>query len=552
MKNIFAGFFLLMSLLSLGQGVDSTVVFEGKTYCIHRIQKGETLSQLSRAYQMAYSLVRGGNPELGDELPLGTAVRIPCNYMNGSADFVLDEKKETPENVIPVTARIIKKDTIIAPPGYKLHEVLSQETLYSLGIRYDVSTVRIMDDNPLLVTEGLKMGSTILIFSKEDSIAHSKQKIIEEIEHSDFSGLETMSLLDTTVFRVGLMLPFNFAKNKNGSKWQVLDQTRYFLEYYQGLKLAIDSIGKKGVNIQLYTYDTKLDSNEIGKIIQRKEFLTLDMVFGPASNSNFKYASKRLKGRGTVLVSPYGRNPNDVAGNPNSIKLSSSKDGKLKVLAKHLFLVHKDKNIILVYENSKDKATIEKLERELLSLSLMQDSSLMQTPQVIKGAFIPTASLKEGEKNVIVSLSTKESFVTKMIALLKIKQKGFDIVLYGTDEWKDYRNVEVSNWSALQVHLVGNLDYRYTGITDTSFFRKYFKRYKDEPSYHSILGYESALIILSAVENHRYKHSQIIGIRYNKDLSEYKFSYNGSENGIVNRAASVYKYDEFKFVKLAE
>ena len=567
MKNIFVGFFLLTSTISIGQGIDSTVVYQGETYCIHRIQQGETLFQLSRVYQMPYSQIKGGNPELGDELPLGTAVRIPCNYINGTKKIISGEvikeegTQQSVPTVTPAAVATTETDTVIAAPGYQLHEVLPKETLYSLGKRYGLSTVRLMDDNPLLVSEGLKTGSKILIFNEADSIANAKHKIAEKIkqESSSFSGLKSMSLIDTAVLRIGLMLPFNFEKNKkrslnslNSVNWELRDQTKYFLEYYQGMKLAIDSICKTGVNIQLYTYDTKLDTNEISKIIQRKEFLALDMVFGPASNSNFKYANKLLKGRKTVLVSPYGRNPSDVAGNPNSIKLSSSSEGKLKVLAKHLFLTHKDKNIILVHENVKDQEIVEKLQRELLSLSLMQDSSLMQTPHVVQGVFIPATSLKEESTNVIVSLSTKESFVTKLIASLKIKQKRFDIVLYGTDEWKDYRNVEVSNWGALQVHLVGNLDYRYTGITDTLFFRNYFNKYKDEPSYHSILAYESALIILSGVRNYNYTHSRIVGNRYDKDLSEYRFSYSGSENGIVNKAATVYKYDQFKFIKLEE
>lgn len=621
-KLSFFIFFVFVSSFSFGQVKDTVVNFKGKEYCIHAMQKGETLFQLSRTYQMAYSKIKEANPEQGDAIALGTAIRIPCKYIKNQIaasegvtnlkDNTTPQKQndlsEVTENQSNNPIVHPKKDTV----NFIYHEVKAKETLYSLSKKYDLSTLRIMMDNPQVAKEGLKAGDVIKVFkgienanlpAKNDEIKdelndedkakkQSRKKVETETVLTDSSNVKPQtgivslvkqiaakgsevtksekdlkkyfnqdSIQDLIVtegkeFRLGLMLPFNFEKNRESmnstedkEEAVLLSQTSYFVEFYQGYQLALDSLSKKGLNIRSFIYDCKSDTNEISKLIKRPEFDSLNMVVGPAFSENFTYLSNQLKNKNTYLVSPYGKGKVIVKDNPRTIKIKASKSSRVKVLADYLFKYRKNDNIIFVYEKESEKELLEKLQQELISSSLLTDSILVKTPKIVKGIYEPLAQLKMNVSNVVICFSTDESFATKLVAKLQTRHKDYEISAIGMEEWKDYKNIEIVHWNALDVHLVGNLDFRYSTLKDSSFFKQYFMSYNTEPGYHAILGYETTLHILSNIQNNQYTHSQITGKLKEGDLGDYKFKYNTGNQGIENKGGAVYRYKNYQFIK---
>lgn len=600
--------FVFVSILSYGQVKDTVVTFKGKAYCIHAMQKGETLFQLSRTYQIAYSKIKEANPEYGDTIALGTAIRIPCKYIKNKAtasisvnasevngtpqkqrETVGDVKNQSNSQVLPV-----EKDTL----NFIYHEVKSKETLYSLSKKYDLSTLRIMMDNPQVAKEGLKTGGVIKIFKGIETVTseelgietsekkkENKQKKERKQADPELSVVDSSSLKPKTgivsivkqivaketevkdfkqdsvltggkTFRLGLMLPFNFEKNKESmysidekEEAVLLSQTAYFVEFYQGYQLALDSLSNKGLNIQSFIYDCKSDTNEILKLIKRPEFDSLNMVVGPAFSENFSFLSKQLQNKNIYLVSPYGKGKVIVKDNPRTIKIKASKGSRVKILADYLFKYRKNDNLIFVYEKESEKELLEKLQQEFISSSLLTDSVVIKTPKIVKGIYEPLAQLKMNVSNVVVCFSTDESFATKLVAKLQTRHKDYEISAFGMEEWKDYKNIEIVHWTALDVHLVGNLDFRYSSLKDSSFFKKYFKKYNTEPGYHAILGYESTLHILSNIQNNQYAHSQITGVLKEGDLGDYIFKYNTGNQGIENKGGAVYRYKDYQFIK---
>ena len=81
MKYIFSLLVYLISIVCNAQLQDTTVVFNGKEYVLHKMEQGETLYQLSRKYRVSFSSVKEGNPDKGDEIGLSDLVRIPSTYI---------------------------------------------------------------------------------------------------------------------------------------------------------------------------------------------------------------------------------------------------------------------------------------------------------------------------------------------------------------------------------------------------------------------------------------------------------------------------------------
>ena len=584
MKNTLFLLLFLVSGIATAQIQDTLVQFNGQEFCIHKIQQGETLFQLSRTYKMPYSLLKAGNPEVGDAIALGTLIRIPCKYIGKSTgEKELDKselgkkevgktelknqptKKEEPKQGIRARideiVRQAKRDSIKRaqenlPKGYQWHLVQAGETMYSLSKRYDITELDILLANPLVAKEGLKAGESIKIKQLAAEVQQSSTAI--ELSESPELIESVDSLLKIqSVFRIGLLLPFEFDENaqhianlKEEDELTILNKTNFFIDFYQGFSLALDSLTKLGHSFQTFVYDSKSDTNAISKILKRKEIDSLDLIVGPGFSKNFVYTARQLREKPIHLLSPYGSGKEIIEGNPKVIKIRGSRESRVKALANHLYKYNHEDNLVFVHQTEKEKVLLEKLQQELLSLSLLKDSVMMKTPKIVKGIYEPLSQLNREFSNIVVSLSTDESFSTKLVAKMQSRHKDYEITLIGMEEWKNYKNIEITHWEALGIHLVGNLDYRYVGVKDSAFFKNYFKEFHTEPSYHALLAYESLLNTLCHLQGNNYQHSQIVGEHRAGDLGAYRFKYTAGNWGLENKAAAVYKYENFSFKKL--
>ncbi|MFT6746057.1 MAG: LysM repeat protein [Glaciecola sp.] len=556
MKYIFSVIVLLASLICQGQLQDSTVIFNGKEYSLHKMEQGETLYQLSRKYKVSFSSVREGNPDKGDEVGLGDLIRIPSSYIAPKKEDSdsTDTQPVVGQSITPVAAEKVEA----LPLGYYWYEIQQGETIYSLHVKFKTTEEQLLNDNPLVKSVGLKTGQKIKL-RKDTFDSESKKNSVLEAIKSLRSNIDSATLTDTNVFRIGLLLPFNLEENKSrmenvreGQEVEIMNQTKFFLEFLQGAKFAIDSLKNKGQNIQVFVFDTKSDTNHIASLLKKGEFKKLNMIVGPAFGHNFEYLAKRMNGSNTFLVSPYGKKMSILSRNPKVIKCRPSVNSRIKPLAEFLYYNHKNDNIIFSHEGSVDLLLVEKLQTEILALSLLQDSVIMPSPVIVKGVFEPVAKLNNQRKNIVVSMNIKESFATKLVVKMQSKHKDFEIVLIGMEEWKSYKNIEVRYWESLSMHVVGNLDYRYLGVKSESFFTSYFKVHYTEPSYHAVLAYEILLNLCGKLENNIYSHTQVAGRHTKGEVSNYLYKFTGNRTGLDNVSTTVYKYKDFKFVPVID
>jgi LysM repeat protein len=203
--SIFLLFFFTFSGYVYSQNLkeNEMVVIQGEKFILHQVRTGETVFSISRDFKIDSSQLLKHNPKISDGLSIGDILKIPYNesvdlsqiptFKKGDpTNFInhtIESRNETaysiskqygvtveeiyaynpsvrrlkkgiilkipqwkytstPENVqtekpqAPVTVQNEKKDGLIE------HTVVSGETLYSIGKRYQVSESEILFYNP--------------------------------------------------------------------------------------------------------------------------------------------------------------------------------------------------------------------------------------------------------------------------------------------------------------------------------------------------------------------------------------------------------------------
>lgn len=142
----------------------SLSAFSQEKYTKHIISEGENLSVIAQKYGVKTREIIEANPNSPKILKLKSVLLIP----NKKQKVVASKKAVASKKETPVVA-----DT----PGS--HVILAKETLWGIAKKYNVSVEGLKVANPLLETEGLKIGQQIAIPSK---VVAEAEKPVETID----------------------------------------------------------------------------------------------------------------------------------------------------------------------------------------------------------------------------------------------------------------------------------------------------------------------------------------------------------------------------------
>ncbi|MBE8725905.1 peptidoglycan endopeptidase [Flavobacterium hungaricum] len=124
--------------------------FAQENFIKHKISQGDNLTVIAKKYGVKAKDIADANPNAPKILKLNSVLLIPNKNKNNS-------KSKPVEAVVSNT-----------PSGS--HEVAAKETLWGISKKYNISVDELKKANPLLETEGLKIGQQIVIPSKENPI----------------------------------------------------------------------------------------------------------------------------------------------------------------------------------------------------------------------------------------------------------------------------------------------------------------------------------------------------------------------------------------------
>jgi hypothetical protein len=195
------------------------------------------------------------------------------------------------------------------------YEVKSKETVYSLCRRFNVTEASLLAVNPTIVN-GLKSGQTLLI-PIEDSIRTETTKVVEEPAKRRDTAVRTPSgdekrkntlYISTDRPRITVLLPF-----APGNSAGMNDR---YVEFYQGMLLAIDSLKSRGLSFEVQALESGHDLELINKYIENGNLDQSDYCIGGISSEQIATLSEWARKNRRYLVCPFSTKIPEMDNNP--------------------------------------------------------------------------------------------------------------------------------------------------------------------------------------------------------------------------------------------
>ena len=529
--------------------------FAKDDFIFHKVKPGQTVYFISKKYNVPIDIIYKFNEEAKSGIEPGQILKIPGK--NILRQIMEDEESEG---------------------KFFFYTVSENDTLYTISKKFGVPIPEIINYNDELKW-GLKAGQIIKIPKPgvlyidtlqaiKDSIDLYMEKYINPLSEYECDSIE--GLKDS--IKVALLLPFFSKEFKEVQKMEndtsLITDTYYyescrkkvtiganFIEFYEGMLLAVDSLKNSVRSIKIIVRDTERDTNTVKKIIRELEVFKPDIIIGPVFPENVKLVADFAMQHQIVVASPLSARSDLIENNPYLLQVMPSRQTELNVLADYISQYY-DKNIMLVHDgNSNDLAEIDFF-RERLFSNLYSDSTYTYIiyKEVI---FNDTLSdniynaLSADKDNIVFVSSANEAYVMDAVNRLRRYQKDYRIQVFGNPVWQTWNNIDIEYLHDLQlkIHVPFYMDYE---DRDTRrFINKCRKTYDYEPYIvtakgynYCFLGYDITLYVLSALRNYgKYFPRCIEFLKIDLLLSDYIFKRKGIDTGLENMSVSIINYN---------
>ena len=579
---------ILLSLLFLSLSYSGVLAQEASSYFLHTIEKGQSLYSISSMYEVSQADIIKLNPGCEEKIVAGQALRIPQNKTTQSQEkshtiqpgetlYKLTTTYKTSakaiceanpglsaENfrvgqviLIPTTGETVTAVTpktevnnAVTPLNTgkskckDMHKVKRKETIFSVSREYGITEEELIAANPELL-DGMKKGRFLCI-------PYPTQRIMtpKEIDKN------TTPPSDSELFRESKQVPKNIGTIK-AAIILPFTQDRRMTEYYEGFLIALDSLKRSGVSVDLYVYDSGSENASIAPILAKEEMKRMNIIFGPLYQQHIKPLSTFAKKNDIRLIVPFSSKDSEVFNNASIYQINTPQSYLYSEVYEHFMRQFSNANVVVLTSTHIDK------EKEEFINGLKQELSRkgIAVKTVSEGASqdVLKSALRSDKENIFIPTSGSNVTLIKILPQLTLLVRDnptANIHLFGYPEWQTYTRDHLNSFFELDTYFYSSFYTNNLLPSAINFTNSYYKWYSKEmantyPKY-GMLGFDTGYFFLKGLSRY--------GTELEKNLSRmnltpiqtgFKFQRVNNWGGFVNKKVFFVRFNKnFELVKL--
>ncbi|NDV44947.1 LysM peptidoglycan-binding domain-containing protein [Flagellimonas sediminis] len=550
-------------------------------YVTYLVQPKETRWSIAHKYGITVDSLLLLNPELlknTDYLAAGQELKLP----RPKGDSLKDQKVEL----------------------FSSYTVPPKMTLYSLGREYGIPSDSIVKLNPEIMKEGgLKEGMVIRLPKKasdagvvntENFIFYEvkpKQNIFRITQNLKISrdelyrlnpdlenglkagmvlklpkekaaGLEVKNAL--VLDRVNLvdsidvanrpklvfMLPFRLDRvnindvEKTEGQIKTRRDMNLSLGFYSGALMALDSIKKLGVSVDVQTYDTELSQTKVKEILFRDNLSGVSAIIGPVSGAALDEVAVQAATKNIPVIAPIASESKLSHGN---VFFSVPRDAVLREkMLSYMKRIYNNENVIIIADSTHQVAN----DSILGKFPAAQMAKLIDNKSLHLDQFL--VKLSETKENWVFLETDQPNMVSSVTSILNSAISGdIKVRMFTTSYNGAFEDDAISKTHLSNLKFTYPSFYREVG-TD-SFTKAYVKRFNgNQPDRYAIRGFDVTFDVLLklAHKNNLFETSKIIGLtEYTGNSFDY---FNDWTSGYFNKACYIMQYEDLQIKEVKQ
>jgi len=352
---------------------------------------------------------------------------------------------------------------------------------------------------------------------------------------------------------IAMLLPFNLDNLNPGSQYNsgTLTRANLSLDYYQGFKLALDSLTGKGYNFKLQLFDTKDQPSQAHDLGYIPAIRISDLVVGPIFPDDIHAFSEVLTGTGKSIpiVSPLSPASPTTTKDQNLVTVATPLEYHAWAAAEYISKHYNTQKVFILRSGfSEENNFITPFRKGLDSVSKKKIKIVSTT--ITRGnlnGLIP--QLSTTEENIFVMPATNQPFLMVTLRSLDSLAKKYPITLFGHPSWAKFAYLKPDMLHVLKAHITSTdkIDYKSRDII--AFMRIYRKTYHTEPNEYSLMGFDEGMYFGGLLGDNKDDLKKLDKNDFKGLLNQYHFIKKPGL-GWINTHVNVLQYTNFELKKI--
>lgn len=452
------------------ENVFQQTVYEYET---HVVKAGETVYRITKEYNISKDDLIKWNPEYpgikNNDLSIGQVLKVKAT-----------------ENVITIDREEVLKK-------FLTHTVKSKETVYSLTRFYNISKedlIRLNPEYPNIVDNELSIDQLLKI------------KPIEEVNSDENYTFYKDTIQENTSINLAILLPFKakeydslsarniFSEKKNKSA----SLANMVTDFYMGAEMAIDSIKKQGVIVNMNIFDTGNRGSNITSILNEDKLDNADVVIGPFYSNKAEIIASKVS---VPVVFPHFSNKQQNFSVPKLVKTAPEKDNYTNYLTSFLKDTYNGEEIFIVGDgDSKSNSKINKIVSSLKSHDSIKNIHVLKP----KDGYIKrerfTKEMNPKKHNWVVITSNNNVAIADALNSMIGLPDDVTVQVFAIEKNKAYDKIENNKLASIDFTYVSNAFADDFSTDVKTFNKKYYTKNNTIPSDYAIKGFDITYDVL--------------------------------------------------------
>lgn len=560
-------------------------------YRIHIVAKKENLYRISRNYGVSIQDLYDANPGLSENINIGQKIRVPKKKITES--YIIYRVKSKTR-----LRKIAKLYNIPESAILKINRGIEKRVYRGQAVKIPVGR------NAIIVDE-----------IEEETLPKKEIKEKEEvIAEEDFGPCNKRYLRSNQTIKIALMVPLFLEEISDSTQVEKVlrgDASGFqpfsFINFVEGAQLAVDSLIKLGINVDLQIYDVDKSLKKTTKVLQNPELKNVDLIIGPFYSESFNQVALFAGNFEIPIVNPLTYRQSVLKNYKTVIKVKPDESTQLGLIRNLISQKFLNSKLFLITQNSyRDADKVLELENELKQIELPEISYsnmelynyavmvAMRDEEWVEGDWMPNYSMEGKMLNpaFLNENMNDTTYFDNSLLTIDYMSDGFDrfiknasalrpntIVIYGRDkafvmdvmnklnEFRDSLNINViglplwEKFDNLDMVQLNNLktitpqseyiDYNKDGVQD--FIYEYRLKYLTDPDEYGFEAYDITMYFANAIFYYGksfeqcLRYFQIPGLTTNM---EFQRAYTGNKS-VVNTTWNLVQYYNLKMHKLS-
>ena len=359
------------------------------------------------------------------------------------------------------------------------------------------------------------------------------------------------------VLKVALMMPLHLDQvdQISTSKFDIEQRGKRsyrqfeFIEFYEGILLALDRLAEQGISVELNVVDVSENSAaKVEEAFASHHVDYSDVVVALLLRDAFDKAAELSQKAGVYIVNPMTTRSELCVENPYMVKIQPSMAGKIALMLDNMKLERPDGHLYIIHSNAKaEKDVMDELKRQLtergdIKYTIFNWSQSAKLASVLKTT--PSCNVvsiyEQGKDN------NRVYSINLLNRLSSIKKNS--PVLYTLNDWtREYGDIDFGQLQLLNYHTFSQ-NWDMTNEVHVQFLQAFRSRCGAEPtSALASTAYDLMLYVVGGLARRNTDFWQHPGNSLPTLTQPLHLDRSGA--GLENDRAQLYRMEDMRFVK---